>query len=35
MDVLGVKLPTFALYAATANLAVPLVLTLMVWFSYH
>ncbi len=35
VDVLGVKLPTFALYAATANLAVPLVLTLMVWFSYH
>jgi F-type H+-transporting ATPase subunit a len=35
VDVLGVELPTFALYAATANLSIPLVLTLVVWVSYH
>ncbi len=35
MNIFGLQVPTFALYAATANLAVPLVLTLMVWFSYH
>jgi F-type H+-transporting ATPase subunit a len=31
----GVQVPSFALYAATANISVPLVLTLVVWFSYH
>ena len=35
VDVLGLELPTLALYAATANLSIPLVLTLVVWFSYH
>jgi F-type H+-transporting ATPase subunit a len=35
VDIFGVHLPTFALYAATANLSVPLALTLVVWFSYH
>jgi F-type H+-transporting ATPase subunit a len=35
VDVLGVELPSLALYAATANLSVPLVLTLVVWISYH
>ena len=35
IDVFGLELPTFALYAATANLSVPLVLALVVWFSYH
>ncbi len=35
VDVFGVSIPTFAIYAATANLAVPLALTLMVWFAYH
>jgi F-type H+-transporting ATPase subunit a len=35
IDVLGVELPSLALYAATANLSIPLVLTLIVWFSYH
>jgi len=35
VDILGVELPTFALFAATANLSVPLVLTLVVWLSYH
>jgi F-type H+-transporting ATPase subunit a len=35
VDILGVQVPTFALYAATANISVPLVLTLVVWISYH
>jgi F-type H+-transporting ATPase subunit a len=35
IDILGVQVPTFALYAATANLSIPLVLTLVVWVSYH
>jgi F-type H+-transporting ATPase subunit a len=34
-DILGAEVPSLALYAATANISVPLVLTLMVWFSYH
>src|SRR5687768_3515081 len=35
VDVLGLDVPSFALYAATANLSIPLVLTLVVWVSYH
>jgi|SRR4051794_15134311 len=35
VDIFGVAVPTFALFAATANLSVPLVLTVMVWLSYH
>jgi F-type H+-transporting ATPase subunit a len=35
VDVFGLDVPSFALYAATANLSIPLVLTLMVWFTYH
>jgi F-type H+-transporting ATPase subunit a len=35
VSVFGLDIPTFALYAATANISVPLVLTLVVWFSYH
>jgi F-type H+-transporting ATPase subunit a len=35
IDILGLKIPAFALYAATANISVPLVLTIIVWFSYH
>ena len=35
VQVFGVELPTFAIYAATANLSIPLMLTLVVWFSYH
>jgi F-type H+-transporting ATPase subunit a len=35
VDVLGFQIPAFALYAATANISVPLVLTLFVWFAYH
>jgi F-type H+-transporting ATPase subunit a len=34
-DLFGAKIPSFALYAATANIAVPLALTLVVWVSYH
>ena len=33
--VFGLEIPSFAIYAATANLAIPLVLTLIVWISYH
>jgi F-type H+-transporting ATPase subunit a len=35
VDILGIHVPSLALYAATANLSVPLVLTLVVWVSYH
>jgi F-type H+-transporting ATPase subunit a len=34
-NLLGLKIPSFALYAATANISVPLALTLVVWISYH
>ncbi len=34
-DVFGVHIPSFAIYAATANITIPLVLTLVVWLSYH
>jgi F-type H+-transporting ATPase subunit a len=35
VNVFGMEIPTFALYAATANISVPLVLTLIVWTSYN
>jgi F-type H+-transporting ATPase subunit a len=35
VSVFGLEIPAFAIYAATANLSVPLVLTLVVWISYH
>jgi F-type H+-transporting ATPase subunit a len=35
VDVFGLAIPTFAIYAATANISVTLVLTLMVWVAYH
>jgi len=35
VHILGAKVPTLALYAATANISVTLILTLVVWFSYH
>jgi F-type H+-transporting ATPase subunit a len=35
VDIFGIEFPTFSIYAATANLSVPLVLTLVVWFSYQ
>lgn len=34
-SVFGLAIPSFALYSATANIAIPLVLTIVVWFSYH
>jgi F-type H+-transporting ATPase subunit a len=34
-DLFGIEIPSFAIYAATANIAIPLVLTLVVWLSYH
>jgi F-type H+-transporting ATPase subunit a len=34
-DLFGLDIPAFALYAATANISVPLMLTLLVWISYH
>ena len=35
IDVFGLEIPAFALYAATANISVPLILTMIVWVSYH
>ena len=35
VDIFGLEVPAFALYAATANLSIPLVLTLVVWIAYH
>ena len=35
VSIFGLEIPSFALYAATANLSIPLVLTLVVWFAYH
>ena len=35
VSVFGLEIPAFAIYAATANISIPLVLTLVVWMSYH
>jgi F-type H+-transporting ATPase subunit a len=35
VDIFGLAIPSFALYAATANISVPLVLTFIVILSYH
>ncbi|MGH2982826.1 MAG: F0F1 ATP synthase subunit A, partial [Solirubrobacterales bacterium] len=35
ISIFGLEFPAFALYAATANISFPLVLTLVVWISYH
>jgi F-type H+-transporting ATPase subunit a len=35
LNIGGVSIPAFAIYAATANISVTLVLTLVVWISYH
>jgi F-type H+-transporting ATPase subunit a len=35
IDIFGLAVPSFALYAATANISVPLALTVMVWIAYH
>jgi F-type H+-transporting ATPase subunit a len=34
-NLFGAEIPSFAIYAATANISVTLALTLIVWFSYH
>jgi len=35
IDIFGLQMPAFAIYAATANISIPLALTLVVWVSYH
>jgi F-type H+-transporting ATPase subunit a len=35
VEIFGVEIPSLAIYAATANLSIPLVLTLVVWIAYH
>jgi F-type H+-transporting ATPase subunit a len=35
ISIFGLQIPTFAVYAATANISIPLVLTLVVWITYH
>ena len=35
IDIGGLEIPSFAIYAATANISIPLALTLMVWITYH
>src|SRR3954465_3917261 len=35
VNIFGLQVPSLALFAATANPSVPLVLTLVVWVSYH
>jgi F-type H+-transporting ATPase subunit a len=35
VNIFGFHIPAFSLYAATANLSVPLVLALVVWLSYN
>jgi F-type H+-transporting ATPase subunit a len=35
IDIFGLQVPSLAIYAATANISIPLVLTLVVWISYN
>jgi F-type H+-transporting ATPase subunit a len=35
VSIFGAHIPSLALYAATANLSIPLALTIVVWISYH
>ncbi len=35
INIFGVEVPALALYAATANLSIPLMLTLIVWIGYN
>jgi len=35
INIFGAEIPSFAIYAATANIAIPLTLTLFVWVTYH
>jgi F-type H+-transporting ATPase subunit a len=34
-NIFGAEIPGFAIYAATANISIPLVLTVVVWIAYH
>ena len=33
VDIFGLEVPSLAIYAATANISIPLVLALVVWWS--
>jgi len=35
INIFGINFPAFGIYAATANISMPLALTLVVWFSYN
>ncbi|HEX2071578.1 MAG TPA: F0F1 ATP synthase subunit A [Thermoleophilaceae bacterium] len=35
VNIFGAEVPALAIYAATANLSIPLALTLVVWIAYH
>ncbi len=35
VHIFGAEIPSLAIYAATANLSIPLALTLVVWVAYH
>jgi F-type H+-transporting ATPase subunit a len=35
VDIFGLEVPTLAIYAATANISIPLVLTIVVWIAYN
>jgi F-type H+-transporting ATPase subunit a len=35
VQIFGLEVPTLAIYAATANISVPLMLTIVVWISYN
>jgi F-type H+-transporting ATPase subunit a len=35
IDIFGLEVPALAIYASTANLSIPLALTLVVWIAYH
>lgn len=35
IDIFGIEVPALAIYASTANLSIPLALTLVVWIAYH
>jgi F-type H+-transporting ATPase subunit a len=35
VNIFGLELPTFSIYAATANISVPLALTIVVWITYN
>jgi len=35
IHIFGLAVPTFGIYAATANISIPLALTLVVWISYN